>query len=160
MIDSQSLSALRAMLQVVKGLEHDLPKMVAQLPTETQVEIGHVLSALSKSSKKGLGAVKKSLRENARQRLTAQYGTETLRSKSVRAIVHFPRPSVVLRKEADIEALRLTLGKMFPVFFETVYVPTRDFREHLEDLEDAGTLLDAVDMPEKTPRVKFEEGPE
>jgi len=160
-IDPKSLAALKATLQILKGLEQDLPEMVTDAPVEIQVEIGHLLSGLAKHANKGLNTVKLSLREAARASLGGQCGTQVLKSaEGARAAVHFRRSTVTLRKDADMEALRTHLGTLFPVFFDTIYVPTKDFQEHLGDLADPTPLLNAVDNTESTPTVKFEDDPD
>ena len=160
MIDPQSLSILRATLQALQGLERDLEKMASSLPVKGRVELGYLLSGLNRHSGRALEALKLSLREVARQQLKDQYGTQILKGASQsRAAVHFPRPQVKLRKGADMKVLQAHLGDQFPVFFRTIYTPTPDFTDHLGDLKDVkdkAALLEAVDIPESTPRVTFE----
>jgi hypothetical protein len=156
MTDPQTLDVLRATLQVLKDLERN-PDSFASLPREQQVEVGYLVSGLAKHAKKALEKTKPSLRSLARSILKDRYGTQALEGTGrARCSVHFPLPIVKLRKGADIRALQRHLGDQFPVFFSATYTPTKDFKEHLAELEDPSVLLDAVDMPESTPRVTFD----
>ena len=166
MIDARSLGVLKVTLQILQGLERDLQDACSTIPVEARVELGQVLSGLSAVAGRALRPLKTSLRDAARQNLSAQYGTHQIRGNDqTRCSVHFPRPSLHLSKNVDVETLKRELGDTFSTFFEVSYAPVKDYQERLADFtldlspSQRDLLYTSVDMVENTPRVKFEDDP-
>lgn len=159
MIDDASLGFLRTAARILKNLDQDILDVLRRVPPETQVDVGQTLSDIHRNAAKVLETVKETLRAQARLRMSETCGSVVLRGHTTRCVVHFPRPSVRLRKGADIESLRQLLGDRFGLFFQTTYNPTPDFLDQVEGLteDDIAEITRAVDMS-STPRVTFEDG--
>jgi hypothetical protein len=131
---------------------------VRALPEHEAIALGWHLHELAELADKRLGLVKTRFRQ-------AVNGSESKRIDGFDGLfcqVTPQTPTVELRKEVDLNALRQALGHRFIGYFEETSTtkPRRNFRELITEANavDQGVLLGAVTLNPRTPQVRFELG--
>lgn len=132
-----------------------------QTSIEHQVALGQKLWALSRKATIALEPLKASIRNEALRR--QKETPETIHfeaSDGSRCRVSIPTPTLEVRKDTDIQALKVLLGDSFDSLFETktVYKPREDFKEQIKEFNPAvqQAILGFVDVVPSTPKVFFE----
>lgn len=125
-----------------------------------QVEIGQLLWTLVRMANATLDPIKDTLRGTALKHRNNQPGSHTLDAPDgSRCTVTIPQPSVGLRKDADLDSLKATLGSNFDLLFEThvSYKPRKDLKVKVAVLPQPHqhAVLEVIDILNGTPRVSF-----
>jgi hypothetical protein len=129
-----------------------------RLSLKDQVELGQILWRVINRAQEALEPLKDSLREEGQERQGVTPGRQFLsgRSRNSRCTVTIPPPSIKLRSDVDIGALRKALGHDFEAFFNVVVTPRREFADRAAERPDLlQELTKAVDTVTDKPRVSF-----
>jgi len=146
--------------EIMADILSDLDLLASASDLNQMVEAGAILWQVQHAANKTLEAFKTKLRAEGVKRYEKTGEHEiTIRSEDAWATIKIPNASVVVRKDADLSALRAKLGETFSdLFVRTVsYKTTSDFEERAADVDPAlrDELLAAIDRQENTPRISF-----
>lgn len=160
--NSSRISDLQKLVDTIAGIAHSVSVDLGagQLGVDDQISIGHLLVSLAKTADKALDPIKVSMRNEALKR-GGSPGTVHLHSAhGANCTVSIPKPSLNVRKDADMDRLRALLGAKFDSYFETlmVFKPRPGFADRTASCTDPSerdAVIEAVKMDEGTPRVSF-----
>ena len=144
----------------VQDLLEQLERSLETASVEDVVQIGDFLWRLVNRANEVMSPIKEALREEAHNQMGPRPGSlQIYGHEKTACMVTVPKPSIRLKKGADLVHLQSVLGEHFEDIFtrEVKYKPKPDIEETCLTLPD--TLRDSVmkvlDHVENTPRVSF-----
>jgi len=155
-------------LGVLDTIQRDLRAVVrdlarADLTTEERVQLGAALSAIGTQCDALVGPIKEALRAEALLLIGGPTGTHKFEtSTGAVCTVVVPTPVVQVRKDADMQGLKTTLGAdAFAALFDeaVTFKPRPGFQEVVSSCPPDGqqAVMGAVEIVERTPKVHFKE---
>jgi len=154
------------LLKIAQDIERLGVQLKARLDTmdpEALVMFGHKLWLLSRKATAAWDILKEALREAGVDLAKGVPGPQVIEARDgSQCTVILPEPRLLLRKGADIDALKALLGDDFDAMFEqtTTHKPRGDLRGKVASLADAAktqAILEAMVMSDGTAKVYFKE---
>jgi len=148
-------------IRELEDLRRGLPGLLQNLAEGEIVALGHKLGAIAKEAAETLDPIKVLMRNKGVLSTGGDSGTCHFNgSDGSHCTVSVPKPTTVVRKDADMVGLQQFLGDDFHKFFETVtvYKPKGErFSTRVASTDSArrDAVLNVVDVKEGTPRVSF-----
>jgi len=154
-----NLTVLKDAVTLLKALPES---QVEDLDSTAKLELGQILWRLWKHSNKLLDPIRVDLRAAALTLSGGDTGPQKFEGPDAQASVMVVNSVVSIRKGADMEGLKATLGDgMFGALFETVvtYKPRKDFntRTGACDANQTAAAFNVLDVKPGTPRVSFQD---
>ena len=144
----------------VQDLLEQLETSLDSASTEDLVQIGDFLWRLVNRANEVMSPIKKALRDEANEQMASGSGSIHIRGHDhTTCMVTVPKPSLRIKKGADLVSLKAALKERFEDLFqsETKYKPKPDIEEAClalpENLRDS--VMNTLDLIENTPRVSF-----
>lgn len=149
---------VRKALLTVGDIDRDALRDVPDMPLDELVAFGQRVWWLSKRLNKVMDIIKIRIREHAQ----GGVGTQKLEALDGSFAIVSPQPAnLVLRKDTDIDQLKVSLGDKFDAVFDTVvtYKPKKDIQDQVVNLtqEQIAVIMSVVDMTDTTPKVAFKD---
>ena len=151
-----------AALEVVVFPDAEKNPKLSDKSIDVLVSLGCQLSSIVKNASDALEPIKQALRTEALNRNNGAPGVIQFDAPDDSCcIVTTPPPSIQVRKDVDMEKLKVFLGDAFDSLFEEVHC----FKVRQEILVSVGKLkpdetkavMEAVDLTEDPPRVSFKD---
>jgi hypothetical protein len=144
----------------VQDLLSQLEKTLDTASTEDLVQIGDFLWRLVSRANEVMSPIKIALRDEAYEQMASGSGSvQICGHEHTTCMVTVPKPSLRIKKGADLVSLKAALKERFDDLFlkEVKYKPKPDIEEACislpEDLRDS--VMNTLDHIENTPRVSF-----
>ena len=150
---------LRQIAKSIEQLGLDLKSL--KLTLGDQVNLGQAIHQIIKKAEGVLASLKTNMRDEAILQAHGKSGPQIIKSpEGCQCTVIIYNPSVQVRKDADMNSLKTTLGDNFGDVFEEilVYKPRKDFQTVVNNIQDPNqvqVILKSVDISADTPKVFF-----
>jgi hypothetical protein len=149
-------------MQIMGDVDRDAEIDVPLMPPDELVSFGQRIWWVHKRLSKALDPVKTRLREIALVRSNGSMEQQRLESADGSHAIVTPQPeTMVLRKDANIEQVKIGLGAKFDDLFEKVtgYRPRKDIQSKIRMLTptELTLVMSAVDMTDTKAKVEFKD---
>lgn len=149
---------IRKALLTVGDIDRDALREVPDMPLEDLVSFGQRVWWLTKRLNKVMEPVKARIRDYA----VSGAGTQRLEASDGSFAIVSPQPAnLVLRKDTDIDQLKVALGDKFDIVFDTVvtYKPKKDIQDQVVNLtqEQVAVVMSVVDVADTMSKVAFKD---